>query len=330
MQKTKIEPAGHRKRHAGAAAALLLAGGAAVAWLYGGKPASEAPVAAPAAAPGLPAARAEPASTAVAGLPAPASSAQPAASGVAAPGLPAVAAPASRESPAETLRKVQLALHGGSPEDALNAARTLQHCSAMSKVPEALFAVRDQPDLLPPPVKKMLKDMGGGDVTSEQIAHAQDEQRRCQVFDAATLARSDELLHKAYEGQAPGSAMAYLQSLQRPDATAKADPALVARLQADVRKAAQAGDPDTVMALAMGSTGGATDLGITPAQRLGYKHAALQIQEERFPGSGKAMQKVIDAISQMTPSAPLTAAQQREADALAQQVVDAWRRGRKS
>jgi hypothetical protein len=44
----------------------------------------------------------------------------------------------------------------------------------------------------------------------------------------------------------------------------------------------------------------------------------------------KGMEKVIDAVSQMTPSAPLTAAQQREADALAKQVVDTWRRGRKS
>jgi len=330
MEKTKGDHAGHRTRYAAAAAAVLLAGGGAVAWLQGGKPATDAPVALPASAPHLPAMPADPASAAIAGLPAPASAARPAASGVTAPGMPAAAQRSAQESPAETLRKVQLALHGGSPEDALKAAQTLQHCSAMAKAPEALFAVRDQPDLLPPSVKKMLKDMGGGDVTNEQIAHAQDEQRRCQVFDAATLARSDELLLKAYGGKAAGSAMVYLQSLQRPGATTNADPALVARLQADVRQAAQAGDPNTLMSLAMASGDMARGLGITSTQRSGYRNAYVQIQDELMPGLGKAMVKVIDAVSLMNPSAPLTAAQQREADALAAQVVEAWRRGRKS
>ncbi|MEO6280490.1 hypothetical protein [Roseateles sp.] len=323
--KTRADRPGHRTRYAMAAAAVAIAGGA---WLYGKQPASEAPAAVPAAALGLPSAPAHVASAAaVMAQSAPA----PAASRPAAPGRASSATLPEGESSTESLRKVQLGLNGGTAEDALKAAQTLQQCATAAKAPEALFAVRDQPDLMPANAKKMLKDMGGEEgVSNEQIAHAQREQRRCQVFDAATLARSGELLQKAYDGKAAGAAMAYLQSLQAPDAKGKADPALIAKLQADVRQAAQAGDPDTLMALAMASGDAALGMGITPTQRSGYRNAYVQIEDERMPGMGKTMGKIVDAVSQMIPSAPLTAAQQREADALAKQVVDAWRRGRKS
>ncbi|WP_457393271.1 hypothetical protein [Roseateles sp. P5_E1] len=329
MKKTQKDQASHRTRNAVGAAVLLLAGGAA-AWLYGHKPAGEAPVAVQASAPVMPAALATPAEAASAAAVAVQAVPTPAASRPVLPGRANVAAPPEGESPTESLRKVQLGLNGGTAEDALKAAQTLQHCSMMSKVPEALFALRDQPDLMPANVKKALKDMGGEEgVSNETITNAQREQRRCQVFDAATLARSGELLQKAYEGGAAGAAMAYLQSLESPDAKGKADPALLARLQADVRKAALAGDRNTLMSFAMASGDMARDLGITPTQRSGYKNAYLQITEEQIPGMAKGMEKVIDAVSQMNPSAPLTAAQQREADALAKQVVDTWRRGRK-
>ena len=329
MTKTQMDQASHRTRNVLAAAVLLLAGGAA-AWLYGHKPASEAPVAVQASAPAVPTAPTEAASVAaVAGRSA--STPAAAASMPAAPGLPKTATLPEVESPTESLRKVQLGLNGGTAEDALKAAQTLQHCSMMSKAPEALFAVRDQPDLMPANVKKALKDMGGEEgVSNEQIANAQREQRRCQVFDAATLARSGELLQKAYEGGAAGAAMAYLQSLQSPDAKGKADPALIGKLQHDVFVAAATGDPDTLMSLVMASGDLARDLGITPTHRSGYKNAYLQIQEERMPGMAKVMEKIIDAVSQMNPPAPLTATQQREANLLTKAVVDGWRMGRKS
>ncbi|MFG6432953.1 hypothetical protein [Roseateles sp. LYH14W] len=305
---------------------LLLAGGAA-AWLYGDKPAGNAPVAVPAPAPvepAVPAAPAYVASAAAVALPS-------AASMPALPDRPKIAALPEVESPTESLRKVQLGLHGGTAEDALIAARTLQHCAMMSKAPEGLFAVRDQPDMVPANVRKAIKDMGGEErVSNETIARAQSDQRRCQVFDAATLARSGELLQKAYDGKAAGAAMAYLQSLQAHDAKGEADPALIARLQADVRQTAQAGDPDTLMSLAMASGNLARDLGITPIQRSGYRNAYVQIQDERIPGMGTAMAKIIDAVAQMNSSAPLTTTQQREADALAKQLVNAWRSARKS
>jgi hypothetical protein len=325
---TQTHHIGHRARRTMAAATLLLAGGAA-AWLYGHERASQAPVAVPAATPAMPAAPTDVASAAAVAAPPPAT--RPAASGVAMPGKPPMVAQSGEESPAESLRKVQLGLNGGTAEDALVAARTLQLCAMMSKAPEALFAVRDQPDLMPANVKKALREMGAEDrVSNETIARAQNDQRRCQVFDAATLARSGELLQKAYDGKAAGAAMAYLQSLQYPDAKAKADPALIAKLQADVRRAADAGDPDTLMSFAMTVGETARDLGITMTQRNAYQNAWLQIQEERYPGSSKAMKKTMDALSLMMPSTPLTAAQQAEADALAKQVVDAWRHGRQS
>ncbi|KQW49778.1 hypothetical protein ASD88_25005 [Pelomonas sp. Root662] len=311
-----------------AAAVLLLAGGAAV-WRFGDKPAADAPVAAQAAAPAmhvLPAVLTVPAVVASA----PAVAAQSAASMPAVPGRPKVAGLPDVESPTESLRKVQLGLNGGTAEDALTAARTLQHCAMMAKAPEALFSVRDQPELMPANVRKAIKDMGGEErVSNETLARAQSEQRRCQVFDAATMARSGELFQKAHDGKAAGAAMAYLQSLQAPDAKGKADPALIASLQANVRKAADAGDPDTLMPLAMASGDLARDLGITPIQRNAYRNAYVQIQDERMPGMGKAMAKIIDAVAQMGSPAPLTAVQQREADALTTQIVDASRRARK-
>jgi len=41
------------------------------------------------------------------------------------------------------------------------------------------------------------------------------------------------------------------------------------------------------------------------------------------------MENCFTMVEQMSPTAPLTAAQQREVDALTQQVVNAWRRRRK-
>jgi hypothetical protein len=80
---------------------------------------------------------------------------------------------------------------------------------------------------------------------------------------AATLARSRELLQKAFEGGAAGSALAYLLSTQPPDATAKAVPALIVQRQAEVRRAADAGDPDTLMSFAMNVGNWARGLGDT-------------------------------------------------------------------
>jgi hypothetical protein len=41
------------------------------------------------------------------------------------------------------------------------------------------------------------------------------------------------------------------------------------------------------------------------------------------------MEKCSQSVEHMSPTAPLTAGQQREVDELTQQVVNAWRRGRK-
>lgn len=314
----------------GAAVAVAVAG---AVWLQMHRPPSEATAAADAApspTPAQPAASAEITGTEAMALPhATQASARPTPSAPPTPGKTTAGAQSWEESPAESLRKVQQALNGGSPDEVLAAAATLQHCSTASKGPDALFAIRDQPDQLAPPIKKMLEDMGGGaGVTNEQIAFAQREQRRCQVFDAATMSRRGELYQRAYEGGAAGSAIAYLQWLQDPIEHKVTDPALIAKLQADARKAAEAGDSNSLMAFAMNGSDGA--YGTTPTQRLAYKNAWLAIQEERAPGSSKGMEKMIDAVAGMIPQTPLSAAQQREAATLTQQVVDAWRRGRKS
>jgi hypothetical protein len=306
-----------------AAAALAAAGGG--AWLYGHQPASEAPLQAEASTPwpvALP-------------NPAPAASAVPPAGGASVPApVPNYSAMAKQameqaRSPAEALRKVQLSLNGGTPQQALEAAQTLQMCSVMSGVPEALYAMRDRPGDMPEPVKKMMDGMGG--ISKEMIENSQSEARRCQVFDAATLARRKELFQRAYEGEAEGGAAAYLSALQNPLEKEKADPALIAKLQADVRKAAAGGDADALLQMAMATGDSARELGVTPAQRVGYKAAWKLIQDERFPGVGMAdiMDKAMAPFDQAKSSTPLSAAEQAEADAMTQQAVEAWRRKRK-
>lgn len=228
---------------------------------------------------------------------------------------------AQLRSPAEALRKVQLALGGGSPTEVLEAAETLEGCKSQARAASELHTLRDRPDDAPEPVRKMIRDMGG--ITNEMIEIAQTEARRCQAFDSSTMGRRTELFQRAYDGGAEGSAAAYLHMLQKPEEIGRADPALVARLQADVRKAAAGGESASLLFLAMAPDDRATELGVTPAQRAGYKAAWRVIQDERSPGWAATFEKF------MPPAASLSATEQAEANALAQQVLEAWRRKRK-
>ncbi|HEY8880594.1 MAG TPA: hypothetical protein VIN03_23690 [Roseateles sp.] len=297
---------------------MLLAGG--VAWLCGHSWASRASLA---LQPIQPSAAPAEAATAAAMAQPPAS----AANALAPPGRPSVSFFPPKDVPGEALRKVQLALNGGSAVDALRAAHVLADCAQASQVVDALFTVRDQRREVPDAVRQIVDDPGG--VTQEKIEQAQHEQRRCQVFDAGTLARRGELFQKAYEGGAQGSALSYLQWLQSPDdlsgrAGRKGDPALLARLQAEVRSAAESGDMSVlpVLAFATGDTG--RQLGISPTQQQAFKEAWLLVLVDGVPGNVAQLRKAIDA--QFAPSAPLTSAQQSEADALTKRVFDAWRR----
>lgn len=304
-------------------------------WLYKRPPPAEAPLPSPQAqasqaasgvAPAEPPAQA--ASTAASAAPVQAAAARASAS---APDYSAMAKKAMEQanSPAEALRKVQVALGGGTPKEVLEAAQMLQMCSMMAGAPGALYAMRDGANGVPEPLKKMM-DAGGG--VNKVIESAEGQARRCQVFDQATLGRSKELFQRAYEGGAEGGASAYLNALQNPLEKEKADPALIAKLQAEVRKAAAGGDADALLHLAMATGDSARDLGVTPVQRAGYKVAWKTIQDEKFPGIGMGdiMEKAMaTAFDQAKSTKPLSAAEQAEAAALAQQVVDAWRRKRK-
>jgi hypothetical protein len=95
-----------------------------------------------------------------------------------------------------------------------------------------------------------------------------------------------ELFQRAYEGGAEGAAVSYLMALQSPLEKQKADPALVAKLQADIRSAAAVGDPLALQHLSQATGEGARELGVTPGQAAGYKAAWTTIMEERFPGKG--------------------------------------------
>lgn len=328
-------PSGAGSRIALAVAALAMLGSA--AWWFGRAPAPEAAQPGPQApssqaastvAPTGPAPAASMAATAAAPLP-PAAVAQ---ASAAMPNVDAMVKKAMEQafSPAEALRKVQLALGGGTPKEALAAAQLLQACAYSQGSVESLHAMRDRPNDMPADTKKMIDGFGG--ITNETIEVAQRQARQCQAFDAATMARRNELFQRAWEGGAEGAASAYLTALQNPMDNVKADPALIAKLQADVRKAAAVGDPDALlqMALAMGDS--AQALAVTPVQRAGYKAAWRTIQDEKFPGSnmGAVMEKAMAPVFEMAkPAKPLTAAEQAAADALAQQVLEAWRRKHK-
>jgi hypothetical protein len=227
---------------------------------------------------------------------------------------------AQLRSPAEALRQVQLALGAGTPQQVLEAAQTLEGCKSAAREVGDLHALRDRPEDATGSTKKIMREMGG--VTNEMIELAEIEARRCQAFDGATMGRRRELFQRAYDGGAEGSAAAYLRMLQKPE-KATADPALVARLQADVRTAAADGDADALLYLAMAPDEHATVLGVTTARRAGYKAAWKTIQDERSQGWAATFEKF------MPPAATLSAAEQAEADALAQQVLDTWRRKRK-
>ncbi|HEY9105120.1 MAG TPA: hypothetical protein VIN58_00470 [Roseateles sp.] len=299
-------------------------------WLHKRPPAAEAPLPDPQAQASQPASSAAPAVPApVASMAAPAAPAQTPAS---APDYGAMARKAQEQalSPADALRKVQLALGGGTPKEVLEAAQLLQGCAQSRGSVEALHAMRDRPDDTPEIAKKMLEGTGG--VTNELLDHAQREARRCQVFDAATMARRNELFQRAWEGGAEGGAAAYLSALQNPMEKVKADPALIAKLQADVRKAAAGGDANALLQMAMATGDSAQGLGVTPVQQAGYKAAWKAIQDEKFPGAnvGTVMEKTLAPVFNLAkPAKPLTAAEQAAADALAQQVLEAWRRKQK-
>jgi hypothetical protein len=233
------------------------------------------------------------------------------------------------ESAAESLRKVQLAWSGGSAQDDLVAAITLESCAHADKTASDLVQGRDAVKWLPPELKKILEKLPT--VTDEAIARAQREQRRCQVFDAAALASRGELYRKAFEGGAEGAALPYLRWLATDGAADKPAPELTARLQAGVRADAQAADLSTLAAFAYGGKYTTEQAGADRVQAGAYKEAYLRIVGEGSPAQAASARDMVSNLSLLAPAEPaMTAQQQQQADALARQVVDAWHRRRHS
>ncbi|WP_329719790.1 hypothetical protein [Ideonella sp.] len=287
-------------------------------WMYLRWPDSEAAAAAPLPAPAAPPMAAD---TRAARAPEPPPSVAPTAS--AASAQPAPTGPFANESSAELLRKVQLGFGSGSAQEAQEAASVLQFCAQAGKVAESLHAARDTLSIMPAAIRKFVNSFGG--ISNEQIDRAQSDGRRCQVFDEATLARRGELFQKAYEGGAPGAAMSYLIWLSH-DGKAEADPAVVDRLQADVRQLAERGDLGTLTALAFSVD--PRPLGMNRIEREACKQAWLRIVGDGNPGSAESNGALIAKLERFSNATPLTAEQLREAQALADQLVDAHRRQR--
>jgi len=236
--------------------------------------------------------------------------------------------PTAAMSPTDELRKVELALQGQtSPKEALEAANSLQACEGADGLVATLYRMRDQ---AAPQWQQVMKNMSGAS-SDEVLAKAQDAQRRCQVFGPATLARRGELLKRAYEGGASDSALLYLQWLNS-HGREKVDPEFLGKLQREARRMPEGGDFMALTDYAHAFDPAA--LGVTPAQRQGYKEAWLRIQGEMAgPESEKVNRASMESLEKTVNrweggSRALTVEQQREADALTERVVEAWRKRR--
>jgi len=294
----------------------LVLGLAAANWLLSGP----AQVPAPHVLPALSAPGSGSPQVAVAGVAAEARAdvATPPASAPTQPLLPRIPDP----SASDDLRKVLLALEDdATPAQARRAADMLARCEHADRSTEFAYQVRDQGG----PLRKTFEN--GSGTMDQWIKASQDMQRRCQIFDAATLARRGELLKRAYEGALPGMALQYLIWLNAHPEQGGA-PELLGKLQREVRQTAEDGDMDAMMAYA--HSFGA--LGETAMQRQAYKEAWLRIMAEMSdpaaaPESRDSMENLEKRMRQGR-WAPLvlSAAEQREVDALTQRAVDAWRK----
>lgn len=295
-----------------AAVAIALAG---AGWMYSRSSASVPSTAVPLSAPEALPQAAEPSAA-----PTPVSPPSAVASASAASAMPPPG-PFGNDSAADLLRNVQLGFGSGSAQEAQEAANVLQFCAHAAKAAEAMQVTRDTISLMPESIRKFLDSFGG--ITDEKIANAQSDGRRCQVFDDATLARRGELFQKAYEGGAPSAAMSYLTWLTY-DGKAEADAAVVDKLQAEARQLAQAGDFGALSSYAFMVDSQA--YGTSRTEREAYKEAWLRIADEGNPGSAASSRELIAKLERFSKLPPLTPEQQREADALAQQVHDAYHR----
>lgn len=255
-------------------------------------------------------------------------------------GAPAVAAAASHavavasalpapqvEAAAESLRKVQLALSGGSAQDDLMAAIALESCAHADKTANDLVQGRDAVNWLPPEVKKVIDQLPR--ISDVAIDRAQREQRRCQVFDAATLGRRGELYREAYEGGAQGAALPYLRWLKTEGDKEQAAPDLIARLQSGARADAEAADLPVLASFAFGGQSAARETGADAVQMNAYREAYFRIVEEGAPGQSTSGRDLVSKLSLLGPAEPvMTAQQQRQAEVLTRQIMQAWHRRR--
>jgi hypothetical protein len=235
-----------------------------------------------------------------------------------------VPAPLRTQDPwtSDELRWVRLGLEeDATPAQARRAADVLARCEQAEHAIQFAYSVRDQGGAL----RQTFEKTPGFNMDG-WIKEKQDFQRRCQLFDAATLARRGELLRRAYEGKLPDMARQYLLWLNTNRAAAT--PELLGKLQREVRQTAEDGDLETLMFY--NHSFGA--LGETEMQRQAYKEAALRIWTEMFgPAGSQERRDSMDRVEKMrrewgwTPPA-LSTAEHHEADALTERIVDAWRK----
>jgi len=229
-------------------------------------------------------------------------------------------------SPSDELGTVLFALEpGAAPSDARKAATILARCEGANTAVQFALSLRDPGS----PAREQFDKIPGFDV-ERWIKDAQDTQKRCQPFDTATLARRGELLKRAYEGGAPGVAFDYLLWLNANPNQAVA-PDMLGKLQREVRHDAEEGDFETLL---LYNHAFVSTLGATAVQRRAYKEALFRIQTEMSgPEAAKASRDSMEDVEKMLgqqglgPPA-LSTDEQREANALAERVVAAWRKRR--
>lgn len=226
---------------------------------------------------------------------------------------------------AEAFQEVQRTLQGpATAREQLQAATFLNVCKGADAAVKAMFAMRDQQH----PVHRQLESQYGESEMRKAIEGQQELQRRCQVFDTATLARASELFKAAYEGGEKEAAIPYLLWLST-EGRRSARPELLNKLQGDIQEVAEDGELTALWQLSMLPS--TRTFGHSEVQRQAYRAALRLINREMLVAELAAQ---LEASSEATEkdlahwvAAPaLSPEERRDAEALAARVFERWRK----
>jgi hypothetical protein len=246
--------------------------------------------------------------------------------------------PPPAAAPAELAYAVRRGLaQDSTASEAMEAAGELTFCAFQVRMQESMArggfqgdnVLQDYRHHLSPEEDRYYESKG--EFTKEAAERAarvaQAARRRCQGVDAAVLARRGELFRRGYEANPQLGASSYLHYLTLDEAADRADPQLLESLRAEVRRQAESGSVTGLVGWAFAGDASALQLGFSVAEARGYREAYFRLFDDgQAHGSAGSLREQAAQMPPLAlPLAVLTAAQQREADAIAQRIVDSVR-----